>query len=45
VGRLREAVAAAEAELKELDAWYNQLLDAFEERCKVCVCYLYIYIY
>ncbi len=28
-------MAGQEAELKELDAWYNQLLDAFEDRCKV----------
>lgn len=35
VKALRGQVAAKQAELGELDAWYNQLLDGFEDRCRV----------
>lgn len=37
MARLRDLVAGEEAELRELDGWYNQLLDAYEDRCKVCI--------
>lgn len=37
VSSLRKQVAVKQAELGELDAWYNHLLDTFEDRCKVGV--------